>query len=239
MPCCSRSSLKATVKMLPQVQPENQIPTHQSQHDSQDLEKDLKVESNRGSYRELDSPVHEILGGIDAERDVELQSDTKSETISSSNDPYLVIWKGSDDPENPRNWTFKRKWAAVFVVSSFTFISPVSSTMVAPALATLSRDIGIKSSFESAMVLSIFVLAYAVGPLFFGPLSEVFGRVRVLQSSNLLYFAFNLGCGFAKTPAQMLTFRFLGGLGGSAMLALGGGILADCFVPVSGGFRRS
>jgi hypothetical protein len=183
--------------------------------------------------KELDQPEHEIVAGVDAERDFEAVVEDDPPRKSEDIDPYLVTWKNADDPANPRNWSFKRKWAAVFVVSSFTFISPVSSSMVAPALPLLGRDLGIKTEFETAMVLSIFVLAYAIGPLFFAPLSEVYGRVRVLQLSNLLYFAFNLGCAFAQTGGQMLAFRFWAGFGGSAMLALGGGILSDCFVAVS------
>lgn len=35
-------------------------------------------------------------------------------------DPNLVSWSGPDDPENPKNWTLKRKWGAVVVVSAFT-----------------------------------------------------------------------------------------------------------------------
>jgi MFS family permease len=70
--------------------------------------------------------------------------------------------------------------------------------------------------------LSIFVLAYAVGPLFLGPLSEIYGRVIVLQLSNLFYLAWNLGCGFAQTSGQLMVFRFFSGLGGSAPLAIGG-----------------
>jgi hypothetical protein len=189
--------------------------------------------------KELQHPVHEIAGDVDAERDFEVVKDLeafKSSEKPTEDDPYLVTWNGPNDPANPRNWTFKRKWAAVFVVSSFTFISPVSSSMVAPALSQVAKDLGIKSSFETAMVLSIFVLSYAIGPLLFGPLSEVYGRVRVLQLSNLLYFIFNLGCAFAQTGTQMLVFRFLAGFGGSAMLALGGGILADCFDAVSVSF---
>jgi hypothetical protein len=146
-------------------------------------------------------------------------------------DPFLVTWDGPDDPANPKNWPNKRKWAAAFVVSSFTFISPVSSSMVAPALTKMSQELHIKTEFEAAMVLSIFVLAYAVGPLFLGPLSEIYGRTIVLQLSNLIYMVFNLACGFAKNPAQILAFRFLSGLGGSAPLAIGGGVLGDCFTP--------
>ncbi|CAK7202400.1 hypothetical protein SEUCBS139899_005123 [Sporothrix eucalyptigena] len=144
-------------------------------------------------------------------------------------DPNLVKWNGPDDPENPKNWKISKKWAAVFIVSLFTLISPVSSSMVAPALTDIGRDLDITSSVEQILTLSIFILAYAVGPLFLGPLSELYGRVIVLQLSNLVYLFFNLGCGLAKTRGQMIAFRFLSGFGGSAPLAIGGGVLADLF----------
>lgn len=97
--------------------------------------------------------------------------------------------------------------------------------MVAPALKVISQDFGISSTAVANLTLSIFVLAYAVGPLFLGPLSEVFGRVYVLQISNLFYFAWNLACGFAQNTPEMIVFRFLSGVGGSAPLAIGGGVL--------------
>lgn len=60
-----------------------------------------------------------------------------------------------------------------------------------------------------------------------GPLSELYGRVIVLQLTNLIYMVFNLGCGLAQTQEQLVAFRFLAGLGGSAPLAIGGGVLTD------------
>lgn len=60
-----------------------------------------------------------------------------------------------------------------------------------------------------------------------GPLSEVYGRVPVIQLSNLFFLAFNIGCGFAQTKGQMIAFRFFAGLGGSAPLSTGGGVLSD------------
>jgi multidrug resistance protein len=101
--------------------------------------------------------------------------------------------------------------------------------MVAPALTAIAREFKITNEIEMSLTLSIFVLAYAIGPLFLGPLSEMYGRVIVLQTSNLLYLFFNLGCGLAQTKGQMIAFRFLSGLGGSAPLALGGGVLSDLF----------
>ena len=34
----------------------------------------------------------------------------------------VVDWNGSDDPDNPRNWTKNRRWIITLVVSLFTFI---------------------------------------------------------------------------------------------------------------------
>ncbi|KAJ9633931.1 hypothetical protein H2199_009180 [Coniosporium tulheliwenetii] len=148
---------------------------------------------------------------------------------SLKEDPNLITWSGDDDPTNPLNWPRSRKWAATLIVSCFTFISPVSSTFVAPALPVIANEFNITSSIQQALVMSIFLLAYAIGPFVLGPLSEIFGRVVVLQWSNMFYLVFNTACGFAQTKEQMMALRFLSGLGGSAPQALGGGVLSDCW----------
>ncbi|MCJ1312107.1 hypothetical protein MMC25_005781 [Agyrium rufum] len=143
--------------------------------------------------------------------------------------PDVVSWEGPDDPEDPKNWKRSRKWAATVVVSSFTFISPVSSSLIAPATEAIAKDFGITNAVETQLVLSVFVLAYALGPLLLGPMSEIYGRVIVLQLANLFYLIFNLAAGFAHNKGEMIAFRFLSGLGGSAPLAIGGGVLSDCW----------
>jgi len=99
--------------------------------------------------------------------------------------------------------------------------------MVAPATSQIVEEFGLKSTAIQAMVTSVFVLGYALGPLFLGPLSEIYGRSIVLQLSNLFYLAWNIGCGFAQNKGQLIAFRFLSGLGGSAPLSIGGGVITD------------
>ena len=105
------------------------------------------------------------------------------------------------------------------------------------------------------MNLSIFLLAYATGPLILSPLSELYGRKwvcrrlgfnhltrklifirgrgsghdQVLHLSNLFFLAFNLGCAFAPNVGALIAFRFLAGLGGSAPIAIGAGVVGDIF----------
>lgn len=92
--------------------------------------------------------------------------------------------------------------------------------MVAPALAAMAKDLNVTDEVISQLCLSVFVLAYAVGPLFLGPLSEMYGRVIVLQLSNLFFLVFNIGCAVSQTKVQMIVCRFFSGLGGSAPLAV-------------------
>jgi len=92
--------------------------------------------------------------------------------------------------------------------------------MIAPALSQIASEFNVTDEVESQLMMSIFILAYAIGPLFLGPLSEVYGRVIVLQLANLFFLVFNIACGVCQSKGQMIAFRFLSGLGGSAPLAV-------------------
>ncbi|KAF7549924.1 hypothetical protein G7Z17_g6051 [Cylindrodendrum hubeiense] len=164
----------------------------------------------------------------DSDRDLE-SSDPDPLLGGTTEEPNLVTWDGPDDPMNPHNWTRNKKWVSTILVSCFTFISPVSSTMLAPALPDLAAEFNTTSDFEKYLIMSIFLLAYAIGPFVLAPLSEMYGRVVVLQSANMIYLIFNTVCGFSQSKNQILVFRFLSGLGGSAPQALGGGVLSDCW----------
>jgi len=133
---------------------------------------------------------------------------------------WQITFDGPNDPCNPLNWSNKRKWVATILVSLFTFLSPFSSTMITPALPVIGDCFDIPEGFERQLVMSIFLLGYAQGPFVLAPLSEIFGRVTVLQYANLVYLLFNTCCGFAQTKEQMLAFRFLSGLGGAAPQAV-------------------
>lgn len=144
-------------------------------------------------------------------------------------DPELVTWDGPDDPENPRNWSTKKKWITTLIVSGYATVSPISSSILSPAVHKMSDDIGLTNTVLQSFSVSIFLLAWAICPLFLAPISETFGRRAVLNISISLLVIFNLACGFAKTPAQILVLRFLGGAAGSPPPSVAAAVLYDCF----------
>ncbi|KAL3442846.1 MFS general substrate transporter [Aspergillus insuetus] len=141
----------------------------------------------------------------------------------------IVGWDGPDDPENPRNFAPSRKWLLLGFVSCITFLSPLASSINAPGVPLMNQEFYNTSSILSSLVVSIFVLGFAVGPLVLYPLSEIYGRQPVLNTANVFLTAWQIGCALTPNVSSLISFRFLAGMGGLACLTVGGGIISDLF----------
>ena len=127
-----------------------------------------ETSSSNGAYSESHDRTNEKGSNFD----VTVKSDTQDANV------IVVDWDGPDDPANPRkyvstfstcrrleiypvySWHIKQKWAEALTVSAFTFISPVSSSMVAPAATQIASAFKITDQFQINLTISIFVLAY-------------------------------------------------------------------------------
>lgn len=75
----------------------------------------------------------------------------------------VIGWDGQDDPQMPHNFTSRQKWGLLSLVSLITFISPLASSIFAPAAGFLNADFGNTNDILASFCVSIFVLGYAVG----------------------------------------------------------------------------
>ncbi|KAF8143472.1 major facilitator superfamily domain-containing protein [Mycena galopus ATCC 62051] len=133
----------------------------------------------------------------------------------------LLDWEV--DPENPRNWSLGKKWASTAIVSLYTFVSPLASSIMAgPGLAQIAEHETVID-----LTLSIFLISFGVAPLFLASLSETYGRY-LLHISNIVTIRFSLGCAFSPTTGAPLIFRLLSRVSGSAPLACGD-VISDLF----------
>jgi multidrug resistance protein len=139
----------------------------------------------------------------------------------------------------PLNFTKGRKYLIVTLLAVVTLMTPLSSSIISPAISIYDREFGNTNVTLGAMPVSIFLLGFAIGPLFLAPLSEIYGRTIVLTCSNIFFCAFQIACALAPTLASLIVFRFLAGVGGIAALTLGGGIIADVFPVEERGFAIS
>lgn len=78
-----------------------------------------------------------------------------------------------------------------------------------------------------SLVVSIYLLGFAAGPLVIAPLSEMYGRLPLYHSCNTIFAAFTVACAVAPSMNSLIALRFLQGCAGSAPLAIGGGTITD------------
>lgn len=145
-------------------------------------------------------------------------------------DNNVVGWESQDDPDMPLNFPQSRKWLYVSLLACITFMTPFASSILAPALGDMEKDFeNGEITTKGSLPVSIFLLGYAVGPLFLSPLSEIYGRNVIMLSASAWFCVWLIGCALAPNLDSLIFFRFLCGVGGSACQTIGGAIIADLF----------
>lgn len=141
----------------------------------------------------------------------------------------IIGWEAQDDAEMPLNFSRSRKWLLLSLIGCITFMAPFASTVFASGVEEMDLEFGNTNSILTSLTVSVFVLGFAVGPLFLSPLSEIYGRRPVLAAGNAFFCLWQIGCALAPNINTLIAFRFLAGVGGSGCLSNGGGVIADLF----------
>lgn len=184
--------------------------------------------SSLGDQKELE-PQHVSRQDSTAYGDVEKQwsSESNDEKNTANVDPNIVDWDGPDDPANPRNWTTKAKVTNTALVIVLCFLTPLASSMFAPGVPDVLREFQTNAATIAELVVSIYILGFAVGPLIISPCSEMYGRYPVYVVCNIFFIIFTIACAVASSITQLIVFRFLAGCFGVCPVTLGGASIAD------------
>ncbi|KAG6096659.1 hypothetical protein E4U30_004276 [Claviceps sp. LM220 group G6] len=147
----------------------------------------------------------------------------------SESDPYLIYWI-PNDPRNPMGFSSVRKWSITFAVAVATLAVTLVSSAYTGGMKQIILEFNV-SQEVATLGVSLFVLGFAIGPLIWGPLSELFGRQILFVTTYAFLTAFNAGCAGANNIWTLLILRFLAGSFGSSPLTNAGGTIADMFEP--------
>ncbi|KAJ2898785.1 MFS transporter prlG [Zalerion maritima] len=152
---------------------------------------------------------------------------TAGNATTAKEDPNILDWDGPDDPQNPMNWPRYQRVGHVVLVSAITLTLNLAASLFAPAASILAGDFGVASTTLTALLVSIYVLGFATGPLVVSPLSELYGRLWIYHACNVAFLGFTIGCAAAGSLGTFLACRFLSGCVGAAPVTIGGGTIAD------------
>ena len=105
---------------------------------------------------------------------------------------------------------------------------PLSTDLYLPALPTMAKTFATTDAMMN-MTLVVFFITFAIVSLVWGPLSDRFGRRRMLIIGTILYFVGSIFCAMATSVGQLIFFRFLQALGGGVTLTLSTAITRDVY----------
>ncbi|KAI0040052.1 MFS general substrate transporter [Auriscalpium vulgare] len=142
----------------------------------------------------------------------------------------LVDWYGPDDQENPRNWSKGKKIVVMILINYLTGAVYIGSAIYTASIPGLVEDWGI-SPIVGTLGLSLYVLAYGSGPLFFSGLQElpILGRNPVYLGCLFIFAIIQIPTALSKNIGTLLVLRFIGGFVGSPSLACGPASLQDIY----------
>jgi DHA1 family bicyclomycin/chloramphenicol resistance-like MFS transporter len=107
-------------------------------------------------------------------------------------------------------------------------LGPFSIDTPFPAFPEMERDLDVTSD-QMQLVVSAYLVAFAVMSPFHGPLSDALGRRPVIIGGVLLYAAASVGCALAPTLEWLLAFRVLQGLSAGGGVIVSRTVIRDVF----------
>jgi MFS transporter, DHA1 family, multidrug resistance protein len=114
--------------------------------------------------------------------------------------------------------------AWLMLVGVMTALGPVTIDMYLPGFVSIEREFGTRG-VEGTM--AAFIGGLAIGQLFYGPISDRFGRKPPLYFGYVIYTLGSVGCAMAANMTMLTAMRVVQALGGCAGLVIGRAIVRD------------
>lgn len=115
--------------------------------------------------------------------------------------------------------------ALIALLSAFV---PLSTDLYLPALPGMGDYFGVSATLTN-LTLILFFIFFSLGLLFWGPLSDKYGRRPVLLAGLALYIAASAGCAASGEIWLLIAFRILQAVGGSAASAVAMAMVKDVY----------
>lgn len=118
--------------------------------------------------------------------------------------------------------------SVLFLLAALAALGALATNIILPTFPAMGEDLGV-SVRELSATLTSFFLAFALGQLFVGPLSDRFGRQRLVLAGLAIFVVGSLVCAVASTLPQLIGGRVIQALGVCATSVLSRAIARDLF----------
>ena len=141
---------------------------------------------------------------------------------------YVVEFVGQDDPRHAQNWPMKKKIIITVILIFDALAATLASSIFSPTSTAVGKQFHVGREV-TILGTSLFVLGYALGPLLFAPMSELYGRRVPIIIAAFGFGIFNIAVAVAKDYQTLMLCRFFAGVFGSCPLTVVAAVFADMY----------
>lgn len=128
--------------------------------------------------------------------------------------------------------------AATLTLGTMTAMVPLATDIYLPAMPEMARDLG-ASAATTQLTLSIFMIGFAIGQIFYGPASDRIGRRPAVLFGFALFAIGSVMCTLAEDMTTLLAARVLQAIGGAGPVVLARAIVRDLYSGAQAGRQLS
>jgi DHA1 family bicyclomycin/chloramphenicol resistance-like MFS transporter len=119
-------------------------------------------------------------------------------------------------------------FALTALLAALSAIGPLTTDMYLPSLPDIARQLD-ASTAQVQLTISAYLIGFAVGQIFYGPVSDRHGRKPVLVAAIALYCVASLACALSTSIGMLIVARAFQALGGSGGIVLARAIVRDIY----------
>lgn len=138
---------------------------------------------------------------------------------------------GHDGPESAKRGKMKLQPQTVtmtFLLALMTAIGPITMDIYLASLPFIGQALGAQTAHVQ-LTMTFYLVGFAVGQIFYGPLSDSIGRRPMLLSGFFLYLAATLTCAVANSIDLLIVARLFQGLGAAGPIIIARAIVRDFY----------
>lgn len=115
-----------------------------------------------------------------------------------------------------------------FMVAALSMLAPFTIDTYLPSFPAIAADLG-ASHAQMQQTMGLYLAAFALTTLIYGPLSDSFGRRPVIIGALALYVIASIGAALTTTIGGLLFWRVVQGLSAGAGVVVGRAMVRDAF----------
>ncbi|QOW21509.1 multidrug effflux MFS transporter [Lysobacter avium] len=170
-----------------------------------------------GSRQDPDRPAGTLFRG----RVIGITAYATRSTSSPYHDGSFDRWISVDTSQKPVSLA-----RLTLILAGLSMFGPFAIDTIFPAFPVMGAEFG-ANKLAMQQTISVYLVAYAVTSVLHGPLSDAWGRRRVILGGLAIFTLASVGCAMSTRLDTLLVFRALQGLSAGTGLIVGRAVIRD------------